>query len=149
MHSAILSDKLEELGCTARKSLTLCFPQWLTDATLRRHFIRGYFDGDGSIGSCKRKDRACLDYWFSITSTNTFCEAISAIMISGIGFPGLLKRTHPKSKTNTITTTLYLRGSKKICRFLDWLYADATIFLPRKHQKYVELKQHVANLTAK
>ena len=47
-----LWDTLNTQGCTPRKSLTLKFPNEsiFGDKSLIRHFIRGYFDGDGSLG---------------------------------------------------------------------------------------------------
>ena len=37
-------------GITERKSLTLEVKDWVKDSLLFRHFIRGYFDGDGTVG---------------------------------------------------------------------------------------------------
>lgn len=42
---------LNSYGCTPKKSLTLQFPEEniFKDKSLIRHFIRGYFDGDGCL----------------------------------------------------------------------------------------------------
>ena len=45
--------------------------------------------------------------------------------------------THPKM--NQITTTLSVGGNLQVRKILDWLYQDATIYLPRKYEKYLEL----------
>lgn len=43
-------DDLKQLGCIERKSLILKFPtEEQVPFDLLHHFIRGYFDGDGSI----------------------------------------------------------------------------------------------------
>jgi intein-encoded DNA endonuclease-like protein len=47
--SKIISQQLSTLGCVPKKSMILEYPSWLTDVEFQRHFIRGYFDGDGSI----------------------------------------------------------------------------------------------------
>lgn len=49
--SKTLTADLLKLGCTPRKSLTLKFPNdgIFKSNDLIRHFIRGYFDGDGSV----------------------------------------------------------------------------------------------------
>lgn len=49
---------LNSYGCTPRKSLTLQFPEKevFNSPNLVRHFIRGYWDGDGCISYDKRKD---------------------------------------------------------------------------------------------
>ncbi|MBI2338497.1 hypothetical protein HYU95_04930 [Candidatus Daviesbacteria bacterium] len=59
--------KLIELGFTPRKSLTLKFPKELPNELLR-HFVRGYFDGDGcaSFVHYKRKDRKNLQKFLNI-----------------------------------------------------------------------------------
>jgi hypothetical protein len=48
INSVKLADDLIKLGCIPNKSLKLLPPN-LTDELIN-HFIRGYFDGDGSIG---------------------------------------------------------------------------------------------------
>jgi hypothetical protein len=45
------------------------------------------------------------------------------------------------SKTNKITTTLSVGGNLQVKKVLDWLYQDATIYLPRKYEKYLEFNQ--------
>lgn len=45
---------LNSLGCTPRKSLILKFPNFISDE-LVRHFIRGYFDGDGCLSYNRTK----------------------------------------------------------------------------------------------
>ena len=45
---------LNSYGCTPKKSLTLTFPpiSIFKDKSLIKHFIRGYFDGDGCLSWC-------------------------------------------------------------------------------------------------
>jgi len=45
---------LIDRGCHQRKTFTIKFPNFL-DEKLIRHFIRGYFDGDGSISESKKR----------------------------------------------------------------------------------------------
>ena len=49
-----ITKKLENVGVLKNKSLTLKFPTFISD-DLMPHFIRGYFDGDGSIWNGERK----------------------------------------------------------------------------------------------
>ena len=45
-----LKKDLIQAGCTCTKSLTLTFPsENIIPKHLQHHFIRGYFDGDGSV----------------------------------------------------------------------------------------------------
>lgn len=48
-----LSTILTNVGCPPAKSLILQFPNFVSER-LMSHFIRGYFDGDGSITVCKK-----------------------------------------------------------------------------------------------
>ena len=58
-------------GCIPKKSLILEFPnEKQVPNNLIKHFIRGYFDGDGSIAKNKNKVRA------TIISTEDFCWGI-------------------------------------------------------------------------
>jgi DNA-binding transcriptional regulator WhiA len=45
--SKIMFEDLVKLGCTPNKTFTLKFPKLKKELT--SHFIRGYFDGDGSV----------------------------------------------------------------------------------------------------
>ena len=102
---------------------------------MQRHFIRGYFDGDGTLGYYQRKDS--LEYFVEIISTKNFCENLSRIVNKNIKINSLLRLSDPK--TNSITTKFYVRGRLQIIEFLNWLYKDAVIFLPRKNKKYLEI----------
>lgn len=47
-------EQLIDLGCIPNKSLTITFPdESIVPKHLIRHFIRGYFDGDGSVSPIK------------------------------------------------------------------------------------------------
>lgn len=49
--SRALFEDLVKNGCVPKKSLVIKFPS--IEKKLERHFIRGYFDGDGSVTVCK------------------------------------------------------------------------------------------------
>jgi hypothetical protein len=53
--SKTIVDNLIVLGCTPKKSPTLMFPtEKQVPKNLLRHFMRGYLDGDGSVGNYKQ-----------------------------------------------------------------------------------------------
>lgn len=113
-------------GMIPNKSLILEFPN--IDEALYPHFIRGYFDGDGSI--CKTKcNGACL----TITSTNKFCVKLKDIVLNQLGIDGVIRDA---SNHNDITKVYSLTNSITIKMFLDWLYTDANLFLQRKYDRY-------------
>lgn len=69
-----LSERLTELGCVANKSLVLTFPDSIHNDLLP-HFIRGYFDGDGSLFRDKRNQ-----WVVSIIGSKGFCLKLQDIL---------------------------------------------------------------------
>lgn len=69
---------LTNYGCTTRKSLTLKFPNIniFKNKNLIRHFIRGYFDGDGCISYGNKEHTYPI---VSILGTKDFLDGIQKI----------------------------------------------------------------------
>lgn len=126
LYSETLCQDLAKHGMVPNKSLVLEFPN--LDENLYPHFIRGYFDGDGSI--CKtRCGGACL----TITSTNIFCLKLKDIIKTQLGIEGVIRDA---SNHNGITKVYSLTNNATIKQLLDWLYKDAKLFLQRKYDRY-------------
>lgn len=125
VNSKYMINKLINLGCTPRKSMTLRFPEQLKEENILRHFIRGYFDGDGSI---IQKTRA-----LTITSTLQFCTKTSEII-------NKYAAIEPKIYKYKNVYRLTVHGRNKAIKILDWLYRDATIYLRRKNEIYKNIK---------
>lgn len=136
INSKYMKNKLIKHGCVPNKSLKLEFPNNIND-TLLHHFIRGYFDGDGcltySINKFNRRD-----YSLSFTTTYNFCNSIKDILYNKLNTNTYI---YPANVKNNITKTLQTGGNRKILKILNWLYDDSFIFLERKYNKYIELKQ--------
>lgn len=135
-----LSDDLKKWGCVARKTLVLKFPELPNN--LRHHFIRGYFDGDGSLTikerlmkRCKNKSRIA---YFSIVSTKEVLEEIGKTF-SDLGVHFEINKRHKKRKNNNFT--LRISGNRQIKTVCDYLYNGANIFLDRKKDSYLELTE--------
>lgn len=130
-HSAYMCHKLEELGVYTDKSYTLKFPEWIS-LDLIPHFIRGVFDGDGSIYGQKISERN-FQVNATITSTKEFCESLQAICKEQLGINA---GVYESSCKNGITKVFTIGGRNKVKIFLDWIYKDANLFLERKHDRY-------------
>ena len=116
-----ISEKLVTLGCTGGKTMTLQFPtEDQVPKELQRHFIRGYFDGDGYVG----------EHQASLVGTYNFCSAISKISEEIIG-----GKFYLRYKGNYPTSEIIV-NRRKARKFLDWIYKDSTIYLQRKYAKY-------------
>lgn len=128
-------EQLEALGCVPNKSLILTFPP-LVPKELIRHFMRGYSDGDGCIYQNHFKNKKTINTIWKIISTKQFCQSTAEILKETLGINCSQSLARPK--TNQITTTLTVGGNLQVRKVLDWLYQDATIYLPRKYQRYQE-----------
>lgn len=123
--SAYMCKQLESLGMVPRKTYSLEYPIWLRE-DLHSHFVRGYFDGNGSV----RKNTV------SITSTKKFCSTLFDVVLKF--FPDIKANLKPAKKGNDFTGVIdfYGENSKLIA---DWMYKDSNIHLQRKYDKYLSL----------
>jgi predicted DNA-binding protein YlxM (UPF0122 family) len=128
-----MSDRLRELGITKNKSLDVIFPD--IPSKFLSHFIRGVFDGDGSVFFEPRSKKSPLRVSFT-SGSRAFITTLEHNLHS---FGGLSKRNiYEKQGTNT---TYYFRYPHKDClKFFDYIYAgaDESMWLERKYQKFLE-----------
>ena len=120
-------DMLKKNGIVENKTLILQMP--ILSSTLVPHFIRGYSDGDGSITI----DKNGRVQW-------AFCgtrELLNQIQ-DFFGFNYKLSQRYPERHNNN--WTLKIAGWKNVPYALDICYKDATIYLKRKYDKYVEIQ---------
>jgi intein/homing endonuclease len=122
VRSRQMSDNLAAHGCIQKKSLILKFPDIRDD--LVPHFIRGYFDGDGSITSREKS------YNFHIVGTKDFLEKCR-------GYIGL---SNTKLDHKGESYDLRYGGRKNAETIYEYLYEAATIFLERKHTEFIKCK---------
>lgn len=97
------------------KSLTLQFPDNIDKDNIH-HFIRGYFDGDGSFTKI-----------YDIIGTESFLKSLINIL------PFKCEHSFYKPKDEN---SYYLRiRTKSLKDFFEFMYKDATIYLERKYEK--------------
>ncbi len=122
-----MKEDLIKLGCVPRKSLILTFPTYDTvPIYLMKHFIRGYVDGDGSIG-IRKNGKA---FRLSILGTKEFLT-------------GLLKHTEWKPLKIQNPSNIYVIewGADYVKEYLDYLYEDSTVYLDRKYNVYLSFDE--------
>lgn len=137
MSSQKTVDDLISHGCFKQKSLILKPPTGIPKELIH-HFIRGFFDGDGSIFWNKsefEKHNTWLTPSFNICITST--KEMIEWIINQVGIGKI-------SKEERRTKTWYYRqsGNDKVKQFCDYIYKDATIFMKRKYQLYQELLKY-------
>lgn len=121
---------LKSIGCVNRKSLILRFPEKLSKG-LYSHFIRGYFDGDGSINDPSRPISV------SLIGTYSFLEKVHNILNLPLDN---IKHRNTRHSELVFTNGLCGETARNFCKYI---YKDATIFLERKYNRFVE---HVKNI---
>ena len=121
-----LIDSLVSLGIRQAKSLKLKFPN--VPEEFLSHFTRGYIDGDGSIDKSKNNPR------LRILGTLEFLISMRNQISASINIP----KNKPHQKGNIYVLNY---NGKTAIKVLDWSYKDASIYLERKYNKYMEFKK--------
>lgn len=133
-----MCENLERFNIVPRKSLIYTFPQWLKTHPLKHHFIRGYNDGDGSFYIPKLKDgRRAEQVYFSMRGTPEFLLDARYILEQECD---LDVRENP-IRISSGHGVLEYGGNGVISKITDFLYQDATIYLPRKRDIAMMAKQ--------
>lgn len=122
-------------GCIPNKSLILQFPETVPNKLIS-HFLRGYSDGDGTIYKNHFKNKKTINTIWKIISTKQFCNQVANILKEQLDINCSQSLSRPK--TNQITTALSVGGNLQTKKLLDWMYQGATVYLPRKYDKYLE-----------
>lgn len=126
----IIKDLTERFGFGHRKSLVYEFPERLVNHPLVHHFIRGYFDGDGSFYiQDKNSKKPTKQMCFSLIATKPFLETFRSILDHEIPDISTLDKKLKKQKNMWV---LEYGGNAVVCKLRDYMYKDATVFLERK-----------------
>ena len=127
INSVSLAKSLASVGVTPAKSFSVLFPEFLSK-TLRQHFIRGVFDGDGWLTCYKSKNMIQPTWHLGFCSgSKIFLEKIQ----EEINLYGSLYTTRKGGYQ------LDYGGNKNAKKVADLLYVGATVWLERKYQKYL------------
>ena len=147
---------LTNLGCFRNKSLACTFPTFL-DKSLVRHFIRGYFDGDGCVWIGKRKimtvkdktrpsgfrERIVQNVKFTITGNMTFINSLQDELVQILGFKktklNFSKAKNANNSTSDKVCTMEYSGRKQMQSFYNYMYEGASIWGNRKRLKFEEI----------
>ena len=134
-----LSGRLVQLGCMQAKSFKITFPTYLRE-DLIRHFIRGYFDGDGCFSwGLNKKDNYfgnALRAIVNFTSTIDFCTYLTNYFKDKFDINTYTSCRNPQNNNNNRTITI--SGNKQVIKVMEWMYKDSSLYLERKHNKFLE-----------
>lgn len=124
INSTKMCKDLQDLGVVLRKSLICEMPN--IPNQLMKHFIRGYFDGDGCITTPKNKNTKV-----TIVGGEKMMKSIKDFLEK----ENILISFHNPYKGKK-TFTLETQSKKNVTEFLRFLYDDASIYLDRKYFLY-------------
>ncbi len=130
INSIIMSKQLEKLGCMQNKTFNIVFPKFIPE-DLIRHFIRGYFDGDGCLSITNRKDRPSKSYQVNLLGRLEFISKVQEILIQ--------KTNINKTKLVKTKNVFYMSytGKQNFIKITDYLYKNSNIYLDRKYNLYL------------
>lgn len=125
-YSARMADDLIRHGCIPNKSATMILKAPPLPHPLQRHFIRGVFDGDGSVfvGSDGIPN-------LSLCGNAAFLDAIRELILWHTRIEG---RLHSHTISHAVAYLSY-RGPRKANPVSNWLYENSTVFLRRKRDR--------------
>lgn len=141
LNSQITKKHLMRLGVIPRKSLKIKFPnnKKIPNRYLG-HFVRGYFDGDGSISKSKRVDFTC--------GSRIFLIGLRKILESKLNMVNL--RIENRTQSTNLSTTnqskrLYMQQKEYIIKLFNYMYSKSNSEL-RLKRKYSAYKKVIKNI---
>jgi len=139
--SQALTDGLRRHGLCRNKSLNL---QWADDIQwyLWPHYMRGFTDGDGGFYTSLNKYTGGLNYMFCVwCASDQFLNKFQEVLVRACSLPNLdpyVRRDKPDR-----SRMLAYCGRCQVRRIFDYLYKDATVWLPRKRDNVEKLLRGV------
>jgi len=124
--SAQMYNDLNNLGCTPTKTKTIRIP--ILDDELIHHFIRGYFDGDGTVGIYKNLKN---NDWKILKSG--FCSGSQKFIIDLLSILPVKNKTIKKNKDCYITQ----HSLQDTLNLFNYMYKDYITCLERKRKVFI------------
>lgn len=119
IYSRDLVEQLMELGITKATGDRQCFRS--LPSHLARHYIRGLFDGDGSVFSAK-------SHLALSVSSRDLAYGLVELVNYHLGLISKVRVTSRNDKPFYVVNS----WSKQPRKIIHWIYSDSTIAIPRK-----------------
>jgi hypothetical protein len=98
-----------------------------------KHFIRGYFDGNGSFGVIN--DNGRNRYFFDIDGSENILSKMQDILIELLDLTTTKRSIRAEREEGKVVTLRY--SGEQALKIMNWIYSNATIKMERKYQKYL------------
>lgn len=126
IYSLQIVESIKTKGVHSRKTFTIGKPN--INENLIPHFIRGYFDGDGSFSFNSK------NYSFK-TQIVSASDEFKQFIIDELNKNGIKINLYSKIK-------LQIQNKMDILKFYDYIYKNAKTYLNRKKEKYDEFRRY-------
>lgn len=117
---------LEEYGITYNKTYNLHLPNLSTEYKI--DFIRGFFDGDGSVSTAGE----CAIRWQICSATKDILEEIVKFLYENYQIPKV--NIQIQQRKNPLYVIQY--SSTATRKIFNILYTENSLYLPRKYEKF-------------
>lgn len=131
INSKSIINDLFKFGVMENKSFKIRCPVKKIKKEFIRHFIRGYFDGDGYL-TIRKNRKATAE--FAICSNDNFCADIQKVLKQQFNIESRIC----KNKTHKISE-LRIGKFHEINKVYKLLYSNTDLYLHNKHNKFLEL----------
>lgn len=122
-----------KLGCSPQKSQILAFPtEEQVPYIYINSFIRGYFEGDGSLSPSVDKKTGHPSYIFTMCGTRSFLEKCSEIFSKEL-------KVHSLIREQVGIWILRISGNQQVLAVMEWLFKDSEYIMERKDRAYKSL----------
>jgi hypothetical protein len=136
-------DRLGEFGIVPRKTYIVKFPEQLKNHPLLNHFIRGCIDGDGWTRLHTNKGKTEPDGCrIGFCGTEVFVKEMLNVIKSTLNLEG--GRLEDRGGVNWLFEFETLHD---VAKLTEWLYKDATIYLPRKYENVKDAQKFADRYT--
>ena len=135
VRSKTICDDLILLNVTPRKTYTIVAPSFIPE-DMFHHYIRGYWDGDGSI-SLYNHAKQITAIVAAKTASEIYARQLSKILES-YNINTIIYNRPAKDIKHVELYELRIIG-KHIPKFSEFIYNDAPFYLKRKYDKFQEL----------
>ena len=130
----VMATDLRRHGLVPNKTQGYKTPE--VPADLRRHYYRGFFDGDGTIFAHQPLASGWVGWTVGWVGPESVLEELKAWIFAETGLPG--PALSHCGNTDVVMRLLY-NGRPQPRAIASLLYSGAAVFLDRKHQRYLQL----------
>jgi len=135
IYSPRLCNELKKYGIEKNKTFRIKFPPPNLNKRLLKHFIRGYFDGDGGFCGNYRKNKS---FCFHFCGNKGFILNLQKYLVNRLK----INKTVPKYFDNAIQIQHW--GIKNVNTFSNFIYKESKLFLKRKRDRLNNYKKFMS-----